>query len=129
MVSKEIKWWLKASQNDAEAAALLKEKGFYNLAVFHAQQAAEKALKAFCLKYKRPGFSHSCLDLLKKIDSFGVKVPREVTEAARRIDPHYIIARYPNGLAGSPEEYYDQKLATEAEKWMRQILNFVESQP
>ena len=29
----------------------------------------------------------------------------------------------------TPEEYYDQKLATEAEKWMRQILNFVESQP
>lgn len=127
MVSEEIKWWIEASKNDEAAATFLRQKRIYNLSVFHAQQSAEKALKALCLKYKRPGFSHSCVDLFKKIATFRIGIPEEVMESARRLDPHYIMARYPNGLHGSPEEYYDLKLAEEAEKWMRRILNFVDS--
>jgi len=39
--------WLSQAENDVSAAKLLKDAGYCNLACFHAQQAAEKALKGF----------------------------------------------------------------------------------
>lgn len=42
----EAGWWLATARGDLEAARVLLRSGQHNLAAFHAQQAAEKALKA-----------------------------------------------------------------------------------
>ena len=81
MVSQEISWWLDASRNDWEAFEVLKKSENYSLAAFHLQQSAEKALKAVCLKQGRPGFTHSCTDLVKKLRGSGVNIPDSVIKA------------------------------------------------
>lgn len=122
----EIKFWLESAKEDEKSVDILTEKEIYSLACFHCQQAAEKTLKALCIKERRPAFTHSCIDLLKKLKDIGYKIDEEVFEAARRLDPHYIFARYPNGIYGSVKDYYDKKLAGEVKKWMKKIMKFVE---
>lgn len=97
------------------------------MAVFHLQQNAEKMLKALCLKEGRPGFTHSAIDLLRKLKGMKVDVPEEAFQAARRLDPHYILSRYPNGVGGVPRDYYDLAMVEELEKCARTLMSFVES--
>lgn len=42
----EARWWLSTGEGDLAAARVLYDAGHFNLCAFHAQQAAEKALKA-----------------------------------------------------------------------------------
>jgi HEPN domain-containing protein len=128
MGTDEKRWWLEASQDDWAAFEVLKSKENYSLAAFHLQQASEKILKAICLKEARPAFTHSCVELCHKIGAMGINVPEEVTAAARRLDPHYIFARYPNGLGGSPRDYYDAALIEELERCAQTLKSFAESQ-
>lgn len=127
MRTKELNWWLESSKDDWEAFKTLKASGNYPMAVFHLQQAAEKVLKVICLKHGRPGYTHSCLDLLKKVEGFGISIDKGVWAAARRLDPHYILSRYPNGIGGIPRDYYDLKMVEELEQCSKTIMNFVES--
>jgi HEPN domain-containing protein len=41
--------WIAFARRDVQAAHVLQHNGIYEEACFHAQQAAEKALKAFLL--------------------------------------------------------------------------------
>lgn len=127
MGSDEKRWWIEASQDDWAASETLQNSGNYPLAAFHLQQASEKILKAVCLDKARPAFTHSCVGLCHKIGTIGVEVPDEVTAAARRLDPHYILSRYPNGLGGSPRDYYDVALIEELAKCARTMKSFAES--
>ena len=43
----EIQQWLLKSQRDLEAAKVLFEHGLFDIVVYHCQQSAEKALKAY----------------------------------------------------------------------------------
>ena len=43
----EIQQWLLKSQRDLEAARVLFEHGLFDVVVYHCQQSAEKALKAY----------------------------------------------------------------------------------
>lgn len=124
----EINWWLETSQNDWEAFIVLKEKANYPASAFHLHQCAEKALKALCLKHKRPGFTHSCIELCMKLQSYGISIPEEIFKSARRLDPHYIDSRYPNGIGGPPGRFYDIDLIKELEECTRKTRNFVDSQ-
>lgn len=126
MRTQEQNWWLESSKDDWKAFETLKSNGNYSLAVFHLQQSAEKTLKALCLKHGRPGYTHSCLDLVKKTAEIGIKVSEDIFAAAKRLDPHYILSRYPNGVGGIPRDYYDLKLVEEMERCSKTIMNFVE---
>lgn len=123
----EINFWLEAAKEDEKSVDVLIEKEIYSLACFHCQQASEKALKSLCVKKRRPAFTHSCIDLLKKLKSMNFKIDEKIFSAARKLDPHYIFSRYPNGLSVSIKDYYDNKTAQEAKQWMKEIMRFVES--
>lgn len=127
MKSEEQEWWYQAVQDDWKAFESLKRDNNYSLAVFHLQQAAEKGLKSLCYKGGRPGFTHSCLELLRKLESMGFAVTEELYIAARRLDPHYTLARYPNGVGGVPRDYYDLSLVEELEQCAKRLMSFVES--
>ena len=119
--------WLAASDRDEAMALELLRAGLYEGSVFHGQQAAEKALKAVLLVQGEQPLIHSCVQLLRILGNKGLAIPAEVEEAARRLDIHYVASRYPNGLGGAPETFYDEKLAKEAIEWMKTIREFVKS--
>ena len=112
--------WLRAAQDDLEAAKQLHAGGFYPQACFLCQQAGEKALKAFLYGVGiREMLSHSLLRLSRKCRQAAPEwgLPEE---AARRLDRFYIPTRYPNGLPeGTPRENFsgvDAESAMEAAK-------------
>jgi HEPN domain-containing protein len=98
--------------------------GHHNLAAFHAQQGAEKALKAILAEAGRLFRGHACVDLVAELRRDGVAVPAELDPAARRLDLHYIQSRYPNGLGGDPTHYYDAGIAEEAVGHAERFLEF-----
>ncbi len=120
-------WWIQASKDDWAAYVVLKEKENYALAAFHLQQAGEKILKAVCIDNSRPAFTHSCVALCHKIKAMQIEIPEDVISAARRLDPHYILARYPNGLGGSPRDYYDVSMLEGIEQCAQKVMSFAES--
>ena len=127
MTREEQEWWVQAARDDWKAFESLKRDNNYSLAVFHLQQAAEKGLKSLCYKGGRPGFTHSGLELLKKLAGMGFGVTNDLYAAARRLDPHYTLARYPNGVGGVPRDYYDLSLLEELELCARTLMSFVDS--
>ena len=111
----EARRWLKQALHDRDAARLNRDHGFHEHACFVAQQAAEKALKAFLYaRGQGPVIGHSTLVLSQEaggLESAFIGLG----DACRRLDQLYIPTRYPNGLpAGVPHDFYDRGLADTA---------------
>ncbi|MBI2901369.1 MAG: HEPN domain-containing protein [Planctomycetes bacterium] len=124
----ESDWWKEAAEADRKAFILLRSERSYGLAAFHAQQAAEKSLKAVCHAGKLPTIGHSVVGLVDKLErKLGVTIPQDVREAAVRLDPHYIQGRYPNGVGGVPDRFYSENLMQEIERWMNTTMSFAAS--
>lgn len=90
--------WLRAAEADRDAAALLVEHAPH-LACFHAQQAAEKALKA--LLVARSGDAppvHATVRLLAALDAIDEPVAGDVRDEAESLDKFHIPTRYPDAL-------------------------------
>ncbi len=125
---KESDWWLAASKRDYLMAQELFLKEFFEGTVFHSQQSAEKALKALIVKNHHFSRTHSCMQLFNILEEIGFLIPNELKTAARKLDLHYIPSRYPNGVGGSPEDFYDKKIAEESIQYSKNINNFVKNQ-
>lgn len=119
--------WIKAGENDWLAAQSLLTNGYFHLCAFHAQQAAEKGLKGALRLAGRVAWGHSCLDLLTQLNSLlPNSVPTDLLDAARRLDGHYIPARYPDAFPqGIPAEHYKKEMAVQALEDAQKILYFV----
>lgn len=123
-----IRWFTQAKDEFQDADDLRKRRRFY-LALFHFQQAAEKALKAYLyLKVKsiEVFYTHSIDDLLEMtvdIDSDFKEVAQ-----AKKLDKYYIPTRYPNGLPGGvPSRYFDDpKEGEEAMELAKRVIELVE---
>ena len=116
--------WMRQAKRDATHAFHALEDGDYEWSCFAAQQAAEKALKSTFQKRNQEGWGHSlaalCLALSKE-----VPVPQEISDASKRLDKHYIPARYPNGFAsGTPGDYYLKEDAEKAIEDAQKIIRF-----
>ena len=103
--------WLRQALSDLGAARDSLKTGHHEWSCFQAQQAAEKAVKAFL--YSR-GYtsilSHSLTELVREAAKLEPGF-RTAEKPARRLDAFYIPTRYPNGLAGelTPSEFYCQE--------------------
>ena len=88
--------WLARAEGDLALAKVpLPEGGFYEDLCFHAQQAAEKALKAVYQHHgKRFRYTHDLDELVTGLTKEGIAVPPEVLEAAS-LTPYAWEARYP----------------------------------
>ena len=123
----ESRRWLLQAQDELADADELRRRGRFYLALFHFQQAAEKALKAYLhltLRSREEVFTtHSLEDLLQKVraldrDFRGVK-------GAKKLDEYAIRTRYPDSLPGKiPSRYFDDP--KEAEEAMRHAREVVE---
>ena len=123
----EGKRWLKQAKDDLKVAKWSLKGDFYANTCFMAQQASEKAFKAYCyLKGERAVLGHSLLELLRKCAKYN-KSFKILEKESKKLDKYYIISRYPNGLPGLvPSEYFDQDEAKEAIRFAEKILKSVE---
>lgn len=93
--------WLRQAENDLHWAEHSRQGGFYAQTCFVAQQAGEKALKAYCFAR---GYdivrTHSLFQIVKHLGENGA-----LENCARELDLYYISARYPDAFpAGAPYE-------------------------
>lgn len=123
----EYERWLKQAKKDLEVARWSLKGKFYAHSCFMSQQAAEKALKAYCyLKGERSVLGHSLLILMRKCNKYR-KDFLNLEKECKSLDKYYIISRYPNGLpALTPADYFDQKEAKKTINQALKIIKFVE---
>lgn len=119
--------WFEQAQADLRAAEDSARTEHYEWACFQAQQAGEKALKAFLYARGRTSIvSHSLRRLLQEcaMDEAAFK---DLDDDARLLDQHYIPTRYPNGLDEevAPAAYYERKDAQRCLQSARSILERV----
>ncbi len=121
--------WLMQAKDEFQDADDLRERGRFYLALFHFQQAAEKALKAYLyLKVKsiEVFYTHSIDDLLEM--AFDISSDFKKVAQAKKLDKYYIPTRYPNGLPGGvPSRYFDDpKEAEEAMELAKSVIELAE---
>jgi len=121
--------WLTQAKDEFQDADDLRKRGRFYLALFHFQQAAEKALKAYLyLKVKsiEVFYTHSIDDLLEMTVDIDSEF-KEVTQA-KKLDKYYIPTRYPNGLPGGvPSRFFDDpKEAKEAMELAKRVIELIE---
>lgn len=93
--------WLENARVDLAVAAEIAER-FPSRACFHAQQAAELALKAALIAVADDHPRTRVADVLVgELVDLGIDVPVDVAEAANRLDLFYMGSRYPDALVGA----------------------------
>lgn len=105
----EAERWLAQARRDLDDARYSAAGARWNLACFIAQQAAEKALKAYLFSRGAEAvWGHSVAELCHECgthDSAFAELGRE----AAALDQYYIPTRYPNGLPGGiPADAYNR---------------------
>lgn len=106
-------WWDQSSRDLLHARHALADED-YEWAAFAAQQAAEKALKGVIMAHSGEPWGHLTTGLAEALPPEAA-APRDVLDASRRLDKHYIPARYPNGFAdGYPGKLYTRGEAEQA---------------
>ncbi len=125
----EAQRWLIHARDEFQDADELRLRGRFYLALFHFQQATEKALKAFL--YSVAGseeifFTHSVYELMQWAKEAAPEF--EQVQKAVKLDQYYIATRYPNSLPGGvPSRFYtDPEEAQEAMELAQAVLEMVE---
>ncbi|MCP4167119.1 MAG: HEPN domain-containing protein [Chloroflexi bacterium] len=107
---------METAREDFVAAQILHEREIHSLACFHAQQAAEKALKAVWYLEDEEPWGHSITRLIREFPHKDAIEDLELwQEAGRLLDQFYIPTRYPNGLPDlTPGQVYRKVDAVQA---------------
>lgn len=114
--------WLEKAESDLAYAKLGLDHGdyYFSGAVYHCQQAAEKALKALCCFHGvKPPKTHDLVTLLEKLKGFADL--GTFTESAARLTPLATEFRYPDFVDVPNQEtvetaFRDAKAMVEAVK-------------
>lgn len=117
-------WWEQALKDFESAKKNITIEAYY-IAAFLSQQAAEKALKAlFICKLKdTPGKTHSLLRLGRDVG-----IPSDYYHGLRKLNPDFILTRYPDVADGVPYELYDEKIAQEKVLIAEKVIKWVEKE-
>jgi len=119
---REVYNWWKQAEKDLEGAAKNLKIEEYYITAFLSQQAAEKALKALYIHKKRksPGSTHSLIFLANELN-----MPEEFMSGLRKLNPDFIITRYPDAAQGLPYELYDREIAEEKLEIASKVVEWV----
>lgn len=111
----EARRWLEAAREDLEFSRYAAEGEFFAQACFHAQQAAEKAVKAaHYATGARAVIGHSVRSLIERLEPRDPALDR-LLDGARELDLLYVPTRYPNGLdVGTPGVAFSKAQAERA---------------
>lgn len=118
--------WLRQAEADLRASEHLTESGDFNVACFMAQQAAEKALKAYLRACGETlVYGHSVRSLCAWA---GESAPhlRVLESEVGILDTYYIPTRYPDALPGIiPSEAYNKAASASALALARRVIEAV----
>ena len=106
--------WLRHARSDLALAGAPPPPGvLLQLLCFHAQQAAEKAVKAVILHLTRsePAFSHSLRRLLRDAERAGAPPAPLTAEAAALLTQYAVLTRYPDDIEDIDEAEWQQAVA------------------
>ena len=108
------------SKADMTTATTLRDAGIYYAAIFFAQQASEKALKAAIITRlgKNPR-GHNLITFANELHA-----PLEVMNAAAELNLEFLSSRNPEHAEGVPAQIYDQKSANLHLKAGQTIVNW-----
>jgi HEPN domain-containing protein len=104
--------WLIKAQHDLAAARKLAEgpDPYLDVAAYHCQQAAEKAVKAFLVFHDQPfEKTHDVEVLVTLAQRYDPRLASWV-EAAVQLTPYATEFRYPGGLLAPPPDEFEQAL-------------------
>jgi len=123
----ESQRWLRQALQDQEDAVYVNKGKRYHLACFLAQQAAEKALKAFLYAQGAEHvWGHSVIELCADAAQFDSGF-QALKKAAAWLDKYYIPTRYPNGLPGGiPSEVFQEEDGAMALEKASKIIAYIE---
>jgi HEPN domain-containing protein len=96
MRASTLRRWIEKAEENLRVAEVDRNNGYHAAACFHAQQAAELALKALVIFRKgyQP-FTHSLVELAKELHDDVLRSLPGI-EDLRWLQEHYLQARYPN---------------------------------
>jgi len=100
--------WLTQAADEYADAEMLRQMGRYYLALFHFQQAAEKALKAYLIA-QLGGREVSRIHSVGELGRIAAEIQPDflAVSGAKQLDAYYVPTRYPNGIPGNvPSRFY-----------------------
>lgn len=120
--------WLDQAKIDLQWTQHLFKEGGYYLVCFLAQQAAEKALKAFIYAQgEEIVIGHSVRQLTLRAAEYDKDFKKPVEDWAI-LDSYYIPTRYPNGLPDDiPARVYNENAAEKALSLAEEVVSRIES--
>ena len=124
-INPDLEKWLKFCDEDLRAADATFKDNVFSAVCFHAQQAAEKAIKAIVLiKSGKVPRDHS---LLRLAEMSGDKELFELhKEELGFLDMFYVPTRYPDALPGSlPEGLPNKEDAEKAVVYAKKVVEFI----
>ncbi len=128
---REAMRWYGTAQSDLETARILMANGRYAHACFHAQQAAEKAIKSVWHSVDTDPRGRSNQKLISDLEDLDVSLYealKELIPYAGKLDRFYIPTRYPNGLPDLiPEQAFFGEDASSAISLCESILAAVKT--
>jgi len=127
--NEEAERWLTHSRDEFADADQLRHRRRFYMALFHFQQAAEKALRAYLLAaVKSVAVLRTHVAVGDLLATAAAADPEfESLRPAKRLDQYYLSTRYPNGLPGGiPSRFYDDPdEAAEASRLAAAVLELV----
>lgn len=97
-MNENVELWLQFAREDIQAARELMKADLFNQCCFHAQQGAEKALKAeIAATGHAPPKLHSLAELHERSS---ITLENNMADAIQELDTYYIPSRYPDALPG-----------------------------
>jgi HEPN domain-containing protein len=128
---KEAIRWFKTAEDDLDSARILKDNGKHAHSCFHAQQAAEKSMKAVWYFLDDDPWGHSVKKLIDDLESINSAFHKKfdpLSRVALVLDRFYIPTRYPNGLPDiTPDVAFTGEDAEECINHAEKIIDMVRS--
>ena len=112
--------WAQAKSDLATAVTLL-DAGIYYAAVFFAQQAAEKSLRAACIvRLQKNPRGHNVIQSANALHA-----PLEIMNAAAELNADFLTTRTVEAAEGVPAQMYDRETAERHLQAGRAIVEWV----
>ena len=122
----ETKAWMVKAWRDLETArrSASGEPPFYDIAVYHCQQAAEKAVKAFLVHHGKPYEKTHDIEVLVDLAAEMDAKFSELADAADALTPYATRFRYPNAtFAVEPQPVEFNEALQHAQSVYEFVLN------
>ncbi len=121
----EYLWWFEQALRDLRKAENSLRTEDFDGAAFWAHQAAEKVLKALLLAHGYVARTHNLLELAREVQRELGLDPTPIIDDLRELNPHYVIARYPNAANAPPYQLYTEARARDLVERARRVVEWV----